>query len=152
MILQRRWKFLPNLLLPTLGPMNSNGKTCCKNTNTIRTNYLTLRSYPNYAPTLVWKLSKDDNISSHLMQKDRVESYICAENIRCLVTIWDLEQEAGFVGIRETAQSLNIHDCHHEDRYGFEIQVRFLFQDRTASWVRIVNGVEKIRNRDDRTI
>ena len=38
---------------------------------------------------------------------------------------------------------LNIHVCHHEDRYSVEIQVRSLFPDRTASWVRIVNGVEK---------
>ena len=38
---------------------------------------------------------------------------------------------------------LNIHVCHHEDRYSIENQVRSLFQDRTASWVRIVNGVEK---------
>ena len=38
---------------------------------------------------------------------------------------------------------LHIHVCHHEDRYSIEIQVRSLFQDRTASWVRIVNGVEK---------
>ena len=38
---------------------------------------------------------------------------------------------------------LNRHVCHHEDRYSIEIQVRSLFQDRTASWVRIVNGVEK---------
>ena len=38
---------------------------------------------------------------------------------------------------------LNICVCYHEDRYGSEIQVRSLFQDRTASWVRIVYGVEK---------
>ena len=41
---------------------------------------------------------------------------------------------------------LNIHVCHHEDRYSIEMQVRSLFQDRTASWVRIVNGVEKYVN------
>ena len=38
---------------------------------------------------------------------------------------------------------LNIHVCHPEDRYSIEIQVQSLFRDRTASWVRIVNGVEK---------
>ena len=57
-----------------------------------------------------------------------------AENTRYLVTIRELEREAGFVGI---------HVCHHEDRYSIEIQFRSLFQDRRASWVRIVNGVEK---------
>ena len=38
---------------------------------------------------------------------------------------------------------LNIHFCLHEDRKSIETQVRSLFQDRPASWVRIVNGVEK---------
>ena len=38
-----------DLPLPTLGPMSSDGETCCKNMS----NYLTLRSYPNYALTLV---------------------------------------------------------------------------------------------------
>ena len=34
---------------------------------------------------------------------------------------------------------LNVHVCCHQDHYIIEIQVRSLFQDRTASWVRIVN-------------
>ena len=51
------------------------------------------------------KLSKEDNISSHLMQKDRAEWYIYAENRRCLVTIRELKQESEFVGIRKMAQS-----------------------------------------------
>ena len=42
-----RWKFLPNFLLPTFGPMNSDGEICCENFSK------TLRSYPNYALTLV---------------------------------------------------------------------------------------------------
>ena len=46
---------------------------------------------------------------------------------------------------------LNIHVCHHEDRYSVEIQVQSLFQDRTASWVRIVNGVEKYVTRTTET-
>ena len=49
----RRWKFLPNLQLPTLGPLNSDGETCCKNTSNNSNDSLTLRSYPNYALTLV---------------------------------------------------------------------------------------------------
>ena len=38
---------------------------------------------------------------------------------------------------------LNIKGCHHDDRYSIEVLVQSLFQDRTASWVRIVNGVDK---------
>ena len=38
---------------------------------------------------------------------------------------------------------LDIKVCRHEDQYTIEILVQSLFQDRTASWVRIVNGVDK---------
>ena len=38
---------------------------------------------------------------------------------------------------------LYIKVCRHEDRYSIEVQVPSLFQDNTASWVRIVNGVDK---------
>ena len=72
-ILWKRWKFLPNRLLPTRGPMSSDGETGWKKTSSNSNNYLTLRSNPNYAPTLVWKLSKEDNIPSHLILKDRAE-------------------------------------------------------------------------------
>ena len=33
--------------------------------------------------------------------------------------------------------------CLHQDRYGIEILVESLFHDRTASWVRLVNGIQK---------
>ena len=46
----------------------------------------------------------------------------------------------------------NIHVCHHEDRYSIEIEVQYLFQDRTASWVRIVSGVEKYVTETTETI
>ena len=36
---------------------------------------------------------------------------------------------------RKIGPVLNVHVCHHEDRYSIEIQVRSLFQDGTASWV-----------------
>ena len=38
---------------------------------------------------------------------------------------------------------LDINVCRREDRYSIEVLVQSLFQDRTASWVRIVNGVDK---------
>ena len=62
-----------------------------------------------------------------LIQKDRAEWYISAENTGCRVTMYDLEQEAGFVRTRKLAQSRTF----HEDRYHFEFQVPSLFQDRT---------------------
>ena len=38
---------------------------------------------------------------------------------------------------------LDIKVCHHEDQDTLEVLVKSLFQDTTASWVRIVNGVDK---------
>ena len=37
----------------------------------------------------------------------------------------------------------NIEVCCRDDRYSIEVQIPSLFEDNTASWVRIVNGVDK---------
>ena len=34
--------------------------------------------------------------------------------------------------------------CNHYGRYSIEVQVQSLFQDQTVSWIRIVNGIDKI--------
>ena len=33
--------------------------------------------------------------------------------------------------------------CYHQERHGVEIMIESLFRDRTISWVRIVNGINK---------
>ena len=33
--------------------------------------------------------------------------------------------------------------CFHQGRYGIEVMIESLFRDRTVSWVRIVNGIDK---------
>ena len=38
---------------------------------------------------------------------------------------------------------LDVKVCYHQGRYGVEIVVESLFRDRTVSWVRIVNGINK---------
>ena len=38
---------------------------------------------------------------------------------------------------------LDVKVCRHEDRYRIEIMVESLFQDMTASWVRLVSGIDK---------
>ena len=38
---------------------------------------------------------------------------------------------------------LDVNFCFHPGRYGVEIMVESLFRDRTVSWVRIVNGINK---------
>ena len=34
--------------------------------------------------------------------------------------------------------------CNHNGRYSIEVQVQSLFQDQTVSWIRIVNGIDKL--------
>ena len=38
---------------------------------------------------------------------------------------------------------LDVKICCHQGRYGVEIMIESLFRDRTVSWVRIVNGINK---------
>ena len=38
---------------------------------------------------------------------------------------------------------LEVKVCYHKGRYGVEIRIESLFRDRTCSWVRIVNGINK---------
>ena len=43
----------------------------------------------------------------------------------------------------EDRSSLGHKVCRHEDRYSIEVLIESLFQDRTASWVRTVTGIDK---------
>ena len=38
---------------------------------------------------------------------------------------------------------LDIKVCRHQDRHGIEILIESLFRDGTASWVLVVNGINK---------
>ena len=42
----------------------------------------------------------------------------------------------------EISAVFNIKVCSHDDRYSIEVLVPSLFEDQTASWDRIVNGVD----------
>ena len=47
---------------------------------------------------------------------------------------------------------LDVKVCFHQYHYSIEILVESLFHDRTASWVRIVNGIEKYVTESTETI
>ena len=42
--------------------------------------------------------------------------------------------------------------CYHQGSYGVEIKIQSLFRDRTVSWVRIVNGINKYVTETSETI
>ena len=47
------------------------------------------------------------------------------------------------LGNTKIGRVLDVKVCLHQQRYGIEIMVESLFRDRTVSWVRIVNGIDK---------
>ena len=132
-----------NLLLLTLVPMNSDGETCCKN--------MSKKIEQSSDNQKLSKLCSDAGLNT-------------VERGQYFITL-DTEGPSGMVhkcreytlprndprtrargSIRRSTKIgpvVNIHVCHHEDRCSIEIEVQSLFQGRTASWVRIVNGVEK---------
>ena len=138
LIIWKRWKFL-------LAPIttNSNGETWCKIVSAYSNNCPMTRSYPSYALTLVWALSKKDKTSSHLIQKKEIGCNIYTENTQCLDAKRRFERKDGFSRIRGSGPVLDKKVCRHEYRYSIEVLNESLFRDRTASWVRIVSGIDK---------
>ena len=53
------------------------------------------------------------------------------------------EEASRVRGIRGNTKVLGVMICHHQGRHGVEIMIESLFRDRTVSWVRIVNGINK---------
>ena len=47
------------------------------------------------------------------------------------------------LGNTKVGPVLDVKVCLHQRRYGIEILIESLFRDRTVSWVRIVNGINK---------
>ena len=120
--------------------MHSSGETWCKNTSANSNKCPKIRNYPNCALMRVWSLSKEDNTYTLLIQRKGKRCNTYAENTRHLRRhVW----KDGFSRIRGSAQSWTQKVCYHEDQYTIEVLDQSLYQDRTASWVRILNGVDK---------
>ena len=107
--------------------MRKFNESCCVNSRNSQ-NFLKNRNWPNSAPTLVFRrvLTKE-NSSLHLMKKD-------------------LRKHPAWGWIRVNTKIgpvLDVKVCYHQGRYGVEIMIESLFRNRTVSWVRIVNGINK---------
>ena len=102
--------------------------TCCENASKKPQNFLNTRNWPNCAPTLTsWRIVENDNSSLHLRKKVLV---ICVENTHYLG-----KTKIGLVSDGKV--------YFHQGRYCVDIMIESLFRDRTVSWVRIVNGINK---------
>ena len=56
------------------------------------------------------------------------------------------------LGNTKVGPVLDVKVCVHQRRYGIEIMIESLFRDRTVSWVRIVNGINKYVSETSETI
>ena len=56
------------------------------------------------------------------------------------------------LGDTKTGPVLDVKVCVHQGRYGIEVMIESLFRDRTVSWVRIMNGINKYITETSETI
>ena len=142
-IIWRRWRFLLAFLLEKLRPMHSNGETWCTNTSENSNNCQKTRNYPNYVLMRVWSLSKQEQYFYILDTEEGPQmQQLCRE-----YTMPRNEKKTRGRGwiLKSTriGPVLSKKVCCHDDRYSIEVAIPSLIEDNTASWVRIVNGVDK---------
>ena len=88
------------------------------------------------------KIVKKDNSSLHLKKKDQRNSKTCVESTRWLEIRKHPEREGGFLKIQKIGPVLDAKVCLLQNRFGRN-RGRISVRDGTASWLRIVNGVDK---------
>ncbi len=149
----KQWKFLQNFPLLILTPMQSCREICCKVMSVNSSNFPKTRNYPNCAATLVWRILKKDNSSSHWWRRrtkwneESMSRVFIASKRRSISS-----EKGGFSETRKSAQSLDVKVCLHQRRYGIEIMIESLLREGTASSVRIVNGINKYVTETSQTI
>ena len=84
-----------------------------------------------------------DNTSSHLILKKEIGCNIYAENAQCLDAKKKIRAKGWILKNTRIGPVLDKKVCRHEYRYSIEVLNESLFRDRTASWVRIVSGIDK---------
>ena len=56
------------------------------------------------------------------------------------------------IGNTKIGPVLDVNFCYHQKRYGIEIMIKSLSRDKTTSWVRIVNGIDKYVTETSETV
>ena len=137
-----------NFLLQTLflRLMPKYRETCCVNTSRKTQNFWKNRNWPNSAPTLVSRrILTEDNSSKQTKRRTRRGrrgERTCRE--KTLPRSEESSRLRGWIrGNTKIGPVLDVKVCHHQGRYSVEIMIEYLFRDRTVSWVRIVNGINK---------
>ena len=122
------------------------GETWCKTVSADSNKCPTTRRYPN-------KGLKTVEIGQYFFTLDTEEGphdmeHLCRE---CTMPRNEKKTRAEGWILKNTriGPVLDITICFHQDRYSIEIMVESLFPDRTASWVRTVNGIRHVCDRID---
>ena len=113
---------------------------CCVNMTRNSQNFPNKRNWPNSDPLLVSRriLSKNNSSLQLMMIHLIVLKGSCREDTQLEVMNHSLVRR----WIRGNTK-IGVKVCYHQGRYGVEIMIESLFRDRTCSWFRIVNGINK---------
>ena len=117
--------------------------SCCKIISRNSQNFLKIRNCQDCAKMMVsWRRSRRDS-SSLQLKKDLLLCRQHVENILNLEILRHLDQEDGFRSNTKIGPVLDVKLYPHEWRYCIDITTELSFRDQTASWIRIVNGINK---------
>ena len=92
----------------------------------------------------VWKLLKKDTSSLHLVKKKDLAKW--------RIHVKESRPRGWILVKTKIGPVRDVKVCFHQKRYGIEVLIESLFRDRTVSWVRIVNGINKYVTETSETV
>ena len=87
-----------------------------------------------------------------MKKKDPTKCRIHVESTRYFEVNPESRPRGWILGNTKIGPVLDVKVCFHQKRYGIEIMIESLSRDRTVSWVRIVNGINKYVTETSETI
>ena len=143
LIVWNRWRFLLPLLMQKLIPMHSKRRNLVQKYKRKFEQLSEEQKIPRLCSGAVLKLfERGQNFYTPETEYGQEMQHLCRE-----YTMPRNERKTRAKGwiLKNTriGPVLDMEVCRHEDRYSIEVLVQSLFQDTTASWVRIANGIDK---------
>ena len=153
MKIRNQWKYQQNFLLLILTPKRSCSETCRKIMKIKFEQVPEDQQLSKLCSDAVWKSNEKGHLFSTL---DEEEGPGEMRNLRREYTLprsGEASRVRGWIlGNTKIGPVLDVKVYIHQKRFGIEIMVESLFRDRTVSWVRIVNGINKCVTEASETI
>ena len=126
-----RWWYRPNLPMPTpsLRLTCPYRETCCENTSRNSRNFLKIRNWPNYAPTLVFSKNVDKRQYFITLDEEGPDEKKTSCREYTLPRDQETSRARGWIrGNAKTEPVLDVKVCYHQRRYGVDIMIESLFR------------------------